>query len=120
MSKNNSILIAEDESIIALDIISILEKSGYTNVNHVSYGETLFNKVLENPPSLIIIDIFLKGKDSGFETAQKIWRSHDIPVIFISGMDTTDLKKKLDLYRCDFIKKPFNESDLLAAVKKFL
>jgi DNA-binding NtrC family response regulator len=120
LSKNNSILIAEDESIIALDMINMLEKSGYTDVSLVRDGEALFNKVLKDPPSLIIMDIFLRGKESGLETAQKIWGSHNIPIVFISGMDNDDFNKQINFTRCDFIKKPFKESDLITAVKKFL
>lgn len=120
MSNNNSILIAEDESIIALDIKSMLEKSGYKMVSFVRDGETLLNKVLEELPSLIIMDIYLKGKADGIETANKIWGKYNIPIVFISGMDTRYLKKNLDFTRCDFVKKPFRETELLKAVQKFL
>jgi len=117
---NNSILIAEDESIIALDVKNILEKSGYNVVSFVNDGETLLSKVWEEPPSLIIIDIYLKGKTSGIEIAHKIWGKYNIPVIFISGIDARNLKKNLDFTKCDFVKKPFRETELIKAVQKFL
>lgn len=120
MSKNNSILIAEDESIIALDVKSMLEKSGYTTVSFVRDGETLLSKIEEETPSLIIMDIFLNGKASGIETANKIWGRYNIPVVFISGMDTRHLEKNLDFTRYEFVKKPFKETELLKAVQKFL
>ena len=117
---NYSILIAEDESIIALDVKGILEKSGYIVVSLVRDGETLLKKVREELPSLIVMDIYLKDKTSGIELANKIWGQYDIPVIFLSGIDLQSLKKNLDFSKCDFIKKPFREAELLKAVKKFL
>ena len=119
MSNNNFILIAEDESIISLDIKRILEKSGYTMVSIVRDGEALLNKIQKELPSLIIMDIYLNGRANGIELAHRIWEKNNIPVIFISGMDMKFLKKNLDFTKCAFVKKPFAETDLMEAVKKF-
>jgi two-component system sensor histidine kinase UhpB len=120
LSKNNSILIAEDESIIALDVKSMLERAGYTDVSLVKDVDTLLKKVREKLPSLIIMDIYLNGKAIGIETANKIWEKYNIPVVFISGMDTRDLEKNVDATKSEFVKKPFKETELLKVIKKFL
>ena len=49
-----------------------------------------------------------------------MWKSHDIPVIFISGIDENNLKNNFDYSKCEFVKKPFSDKELLKAVKKFL
>ncbi len=116
----NSILIAEDEGIIALDLKRILENSGFNFISFVRDGESLFKKILEETPSLIIMDINLRGKSNGIEIANKIWRNYYVPVIFISGMDEQFFNTKPDFTKCEFVKKPFGEDELIKAVIKFL
>ncbi len=116
---NNSILIAEDEGIIALDLKNLLTKSGYRNISIVRDGDSLVRKTMEMVPSLIISDIYLKGKTDGLNAALKIKeKQNKIPFIFISGVDITE--KQIDLLNYEVIKKPFRQEDLLKAVKKFL
>jgi two-component system, response regulator PdtaR len=116
--KTTSILIAEDESIIVLDLKSLLKKSGYTNVSVVSDGEDLVKRAMIESPSLIISDVFLKGKLNGLKAADKIWEKNSVPFIFISGMEID--KNNINLSNCEIVKKPFKGDEILKAVQRFL
>ena len=111
-----SILIAEDESIVMLDLRNLLKKSGYNNTLAVQDGDTLISTALVELPSLIISDVFLKGNTDGIAAANRIWEKQEIPFIFISGLEID--KSKIDLSKCEIVKKPFDEYDLISAVKK--
>jgi two-component system, response regulator PdtaR len=113
-----SIFIAEDENIIVLDLKNLLKEYGYKNISVISDGETLVNKALTEFPSLIISDVYLKGKINGLMAANKIWEKHKIPFIFISGMGID--KNKIDPEKCEVIKKPYSGEEIIKAVQKFL
>lgn len=114
-----SILIAEDESIIALDIKGLLLRAGYKVHSVVRDGDSLLEILNKELPSLIIMDIHLKGKTDGISAANEIWKKCDIPIVFISGLDYELIKKKLDFSKCEIVKKPFKETELLKAIKRF-
>ncbi|MCF7916105.1 MAG: PAS domain S-box protein, partial [Spirochaetaceae bacterium] len=81
----NKILLVEDEAIIALNQVKTIEKHGYEVVS-VYNGEHAVEKVHSDPKiALILMDIDLgKGMD-GTETAQKILKDHEIPILFLTS-----------------------------------
>ena len=82
---STKILIVEDESIIALDIKSILLRLGYSVTDIVISGAECLNKIQQDLPDLILMDIKLKGDMDGIETANIVKKEHDIPVVFITA-----------------------------------
>jgi DNA-binding NtrC family response regulator len=118
--KNRTIFLAEDETIIAIDLKTTLKRNGFKDVVMFSDGEELLKKALSEPPGLIISDILLKNKTSGTKSAERIWKKHNVPIIFISGIDMKRYKKKYDPARCEFLKKPFKEGELLNAISKLI
>jgi len=81
-----SILIVEDEGLIALHLQESLEKAGYTAVDPVSSGEDAIEYVNTHAhPDLILMDISLDGKLDGIGTAREIRKRFDIPIIFLSA-----------------------------------
>ena len=69
---NAFINIAEDESIVALDLKNILSKAGYT-INSISTtGEEAVRRAEFEKPDLILLDIFLKGQINGSEASKII------------------------------------------------
>ncbi len=66
--------------------MSLLTKSGYAVPEMFASGEELLDYLDQSePPDLILMDIGLTGKIDGFETARKVRRRHDIPIIFLSS-----------------------------------
>jgi CheY-like chemotaxis protein len=120
--KDPSILIVEDDGLIALHLQELLRNSGYNVPGPVASGEEAIEYVRTSPlPDLILMDITLDGKLNGIETARQIRKISDIPVIFLSAH--SDMK----LFTCEeeeaptgFIAKPFNRADVVQTVEKML
>ncbi len=113
MDKKNDILIAEDDSIIALDIRKYLEGLGYQISDVVCKGEELLAKARMHPPALIISDINLKGELDGIEAIARLSENSSIPYIFVTAYD--DYKRVVEIYHLEplaFLKKPIDYNEL--------
>lgn len=80
-----SILIVEDELLVAKDIQNRLTKFGYAVVGVVSSGKEAINKATEKNPDLILMDIHLKGELDGIEVAQVIYNGLNIPIVYLTA-----------------------------------
>ena len=117
------ILIIEDEEILTKSLKKLLEKEGY-GAETVHNGMSAMEKIKTDDFNLIICDIRMPKMD-GIETIRAI-RKHlsdngkkPIPEIIITGYaDETKYKDAVNLKVADYIYKPFDTSDFLAAVKK--
>ncbi len=92
-----TILLVEDEVIIAMKEIKLLEKEGYRVIHSIS-GEDAFDIICirKEPIDLILMDIDLgKGMD-GTMAAQEILKSHDIPVVFLSSHTEKEIVEKTE------------------------
>jgi len=117
-----SILVIEDEAIVAMDITHSLESMGYTVPVWLKSGEEALEYLLENEkPDLILMDIKLKGRLDGIQTADRIRRQYDLPVIFLtafSDKETLD-RAKLSL-PYGYITKSYNINDLRSTMEMAL
>lgn len=112
------ILVVEDEFIVAMDIRSRLTKLGYTVVDSVSSGEEAINKVAENPPSLVLMDVNLKGSIDGVEAARQIRNRFDIPIIYLTAnADDHTLNRAKETEPLGYIIKPFKEKELYSTIE---
>ena len=112
------ILIVEDERIIAEDIRKCVLNCNYDVISIVPTGQNALLIVKEQKPDLILMDIMLEGKLDGIETAEKIIRKHDIPVIYITAnADDSILKRAKKTNPYGYLVKPFEEIDLNAALE---
>lgn len=69
MTESATIMVVEDEQLFAKELKDRLETYGYTVPAHVSTGEAAIQMAEFRHPDLIIMDIMLKGKLDGIETA---------------------------------------------------
>jgi PAS domain S-box-containing protein len=79
------ILLAEDESVVAMDIESDLIRLGYDVSAIVATGEDAIRAAAEMRPDLVLMDITLAGPLNGIEAAVEIRKSRNIPVIFLTA-----------------------------------
>ena len=113
-----SILIVEDESVLALDLRRNLERIGYFVIATVSSGEEVLEKLQLEKPDLIILDIKLRGELDGIETADIINKQYSIPFIFVSAYSDDkiiDRAKSVEPY--GYIIKPFGINNLRASIE---
>lgn len=114
----NKILIVEDEAVVSLDISRRLEKMGYEVMGRLASGEEAIELIQEERPDLVLMDINLQGEIDGIETATKLYKEHNLPVIYLTayaGESTLERAKESKPY--GYILKPFKERELHAAIE---
>jgi two-component system cell cycle response regulator len=113
-----TILVADDEPINRSLIQRRLEREGY-RVYVAENGREAVELTRETLPDLVILDVMMPEMD-GMEACRLIKEdklTHDIPVIFLSARDETEMKVSgLTLGANDYISKPFKAEELLARV----
>ncbi|MBI5946141.1 MAG: response regulator [Chloroflexi bacterium] len=116
-----SILIVEDEGIVAVDILYILKYLGYIIAGHSERAEDAIKKAGELHPDLVLMDIGLKGDMDGIEAAIQIRARYDLPVIFLtafSNQSTIERAREAEPY--GYLLKPFDEQELVQAIETAL
>ena len=112
-----SILIVEDDGVIALRMQELLKKSGYLVPDPVAFGEDALEQIGENPPNIVLMDIELMGEIDGIETARITQERYDIPVIYLTAyVDDHRLAKAKETRPYGYIVKPFMDRELLATI----
>lgn len=111
-----SILIVEDEFIVAEDIQLTLQSAGY-NVCGIADNVAEAKKIISGKkPSLVLLDILLKGNQTGIELAKEL-KEQNIAFVYLSAnsnQKTLDQAKSTEPY--GFLVKPFREKDLLMMI----
>ena len=118
MEHKIKILVVEDEMIIAANISTQLTNYGYEVTGILPRGEDAVLHVQENQPDIVLLDIQLKGKMDGIETAQAIRQKANIPVIYLTAnTDQAHFEKAKSTQPEAFISKPFKNLDLQRAIE---
>lgn len=112
MSKTK-ILITEDEFIVSKNLENKLSHLGYDIIGVATSGEEALEKIRENVPDLILMDIMLAGKMDGIETANIIKNKYNIPLIFLSAYSSQEIYRRAQITEpYAYIIKPFEEREL--------
>lgn len=113
-----SILIVEDERIVALDIENSLSSSGYVIAGITDRGDDAVMLANELHPDLVLMDIGLRGTLDGIEAAIQIRRKFDLPVIFLTAFTTpTILERARQAEPFGYVVKPFDERELISNIE---
>ena len=116
--KKTSLLIVEDEVVVAIRMRRNLELAGYHVYEPVITGEQALASVEAHPPDVIIMDIRLLGSMDGIQAAQAIRARHDIPVIFITGYSDAETESRArGVSSAAFLEKPVFTHQLKAAIQ---
>jgi CheY-like chemotaxis protein len=112
-----SVLIVEDEAIVALDTQELLQGLGYGVCGIASSGEEAVEKAAAVRPDLVLMDIWLKGEMDGIEAADRIIPL-SIPVIYATAhSDPTTLERAMRTRPSGYVLKPFGETELRVAIE---
>ncbi len=113
-----SILIVEDELLIARDLSQKLKKNGFEVVGVASSGEKAHELIVATEPDLVLMDIVIKGEKDGIAVATEVHEKYHLPVIFLTAYaDNDTLRRSEQSGAYGYILKPFNESELLVTIK---
>ncbi|MEA2039393.1 MAG: response regulator [Thermodesulfobacteriota bacterium] len=122
LEKSADILIVEDSSTQALQLQSLLEKSGY-KVSVAANGAEAFSHLEDHFPDLVISDILMPEMD-GYELCRKIKEDDDlksIPVLLLTQLtEPEDIIKGLDAGADNFVTKPYDPKLLLSQIEYIL
>lgn len=118
LSSSIKILIVEDEMIIAAKISLQLTSLGYEVSGILLRGEEAVQSVHENKVDIVLLDINLKGKIDGIETARQIQLQSNIPIIYLTAnSDEATFNRAKTTRPAAFISKPYKQLDLQRAIE---
>lgn len=113
-----SILIVEDENIVAMDLSQRLTKLGYKVVGMAPSGKRALALVEERAPDIILMDIHIKGNKDGIEVANNINELYQIPIIFLTAYsEDSTLARARQVRPYGYLLKPFSERELHVAIQ---
>ena len=120
------VIIADDESLIRMDLREMLTNQGYLVVGEVGDGRSAVNLARELRPDIVIMDIKMPDMD-GIEAAKIMTEERIAPVLLLSAYSQQELVQRArQAGVAGYLVKPFRESDLppaievaLAAAEKF-
>ena len=113
-----SILIVEDEGLVAKDLAARLMQTGYNIAGIADNYNDAIDLFKTELPDLVLLDITLKGKKSGIDIATEINNILPTPFIFVSAhTDAETLDKAKNTYPAAYLVKPFTTSHLLVSVE---
>ncbi|MBM3300459.1 MAG: response regulator, partial [Deltaproteobacteria bacterium] len=79
------IMVVEDEIVVAMEIEEKLTGMGYQVISICSSGEAAISEIDETIPDLVLMDIKLDGDLDGVQTAERIRKRHDVPVVYLTA-----------------------------------
>ena len=113
-----SILIVEDEMLVAKDIRRFLQGLGYAVAGIAVSGEDASQQALEKRPHLVLMDIRLKGEMDGIEAARRVCAETPCRVIMLTTFDLDEyMFDALDAGASGFLLKDVRRDDLVHAVR---
>ena len=111
------ILIAEDETIIRLDLRQLLERAGYDVVAEAKDGEEAVALARTEEPELAILDVKMPKLD-GIEAARRILEERPVPIVMLTAYGQQELvARAVEAGVFGYLVKPFREQDLLPAIE---
>ena len=112
-----SILVVEDEQIVAKDIAARLQRRGYLVVGIASTAQEAIEGAGTHLPDLVLMDIMLKGDVDGIAAADQIRDLYDIPVVYLTAFaDDQTLARAKVTDAFGYILKPFEERELTITI----
>ena len=110
------ILVAEDETIIRLDLRDLLQRSGFDVCAEARDGEEAVALARSEEPDLAIMDVKMPRLD-GIEAARRILDERAIPIVMVTAYGEEELvARAVEAGVFGYLVKPFRESDLLPAI----
>ena len=110
------ILIAEDETIIRLDLRTLLESAGFEVCAEAKDGEEAIDLARTEQPDLAVLDVKMPRLD-GIEAARRILDERPIPIVMLTAYGQDELVgRAVEAGVFGYLVKPFREQDLLPAI----
>ncbi|HSG31855.1 MAG TPA: response regulator [Thermodesulfobacteriota bacterium] len=116
--KSKTILILEDEMIIAKSIKSYIEKIGYSVAGIAQNGSDAIQIAEQYKPDLAILDVVVDGDMDGIETGRELLKLN-VPFLYLTAYgDTKTRQRAKETKPLGYIIKPFNDTVILNTIKE--
>src|SRR5204863_9208491 len=116
-ASTHRILVAEDETIIRLDLRALLERAGFEVCAEARDGEEAIALARSERPDLAVLDVKMPKLD-GIEAARHILDERPIPIVMLTAYGQDDLvQRAAEAGVFGYLVKPFREQDLLPAIR---
>jgi AmiR/NasT family two-component response regulator len=110
-------VVAEDESLIRMDIVETLTEAGFDVVAAVGDGVSAVEKTRECRPDVVVMDVKMPQED-GVTAAEKIGEESLAPVVMLTAFSQSELVERArDAGAMAYVVKPFTAEDLLPAIE---
>lgn len=111
------VLVAEDDSLIRMDLIEMLREEGYDVVGEAPNGQAAVELTESLTPDLVIMDIKMPVRD-GIDAATEIAQRRLAPVVMLTAFSQRDfIEKARDAGAMAYLVKPFTKADLVPAIE---
>ncbi|WP_211357250.1 ANTAR domain-containing response regulator [Nocardioides rubriscoriae] len=119
-SPSRTVVIAEDETLIRMDLAEMLTEEGYDVVGQAGDGAKAIELATELRPDLVILDVKMPVLD-GIAAAEAIASKRIAPVVILTAFSQRDLVERArDAGAMAYLVKPFTQSDLVPAIEMAL
>jgi signal transduction histidine kinase len=113
VANGTTVLVVEDESIVALDIQHRLGAMGYAVAGPAYTGAEALAHVARARPDIVLMDIRLRGSMSGIEVAEQLIEEYDLPVVYLTAYaDPATMERARISQPFGYVIKPFEDREL--------
>ena len=112
-----TVVVAEDEALIRLDIVEILKDQGFDVVAETDNGKTAVELAQKHRPDLVLMDVKMPIMD-GITAAEEIAKDQIAPVVLLTAFSQKELvDRAVDAGAMAYVVKPFTPNDLIPAIE---
>ncbi|WP_435769271.1 ANTAR domain-containing response regulator [Nocardioides sp. SYSU DS0651] len=116
-STPRSVVIAEDETLIRMDLAEMLVEEGYDVVGQAADGQQAIDLAERLRPDLVILDVKMPVLD-GIAAAEAIAGRRIAPVVMLTAFSQRELVERArEAGAMSYLVKPFNQADLVPAIE---
>lgn len=116
-TEKRTVVVAEDEALIRLDIVEILKGRGFDVVAEAGNGEEAVELTKEHTPDVVLMDVKMPKMD-GISAAEIIAKDRVAPVVLLTAFSQKELvDRATEAGAMAYVVKPFTENDLIPSIE---
>jgi two-component system, response regulator PdtaR len=111
------VLVAEDESIVRLDLVELLRGNGFDVCAEARAGDEAVALAREHMPDAVLLDVRMPGLD-GIEAARRIYAERPLPILMLTAYSHRGaVESAIAAGAFTYLVKPFTEADVIPALR---
>jgi DNA-binding response OmpR family regulator len=116
-----SVLIVEDEILVALMLEEVLSDSGFRTTGVYRSGAAALDHMKREPPDILLLDLVLQGELSGIDLARAVRKFWAGPIIFHTSASDAEAREQMSaIDNSAVVLKPAEANELIPAIRRLL